>query len=124
MADGGQGWRVEAYTTPKGKSLMRTFIAGLGDRERTDATAVIKLVEERGNLLREPHSKLVEPGIFEPRRYQVRIFYVFRPGRRIVLLDGMVKKQDKIPEQVLLRIRAIVKDLIAREERGKERQGS
>ena len=31
----------------------------------------------------------------------MRIFYTFRPGRRIVLLDGIVKKRDQIPRDVL-----------------------
>jgi hypothetical protein len=30
---------------------------------------------------------------------------MFRPGRRIVLLDGMVKKQDEISSEVLKRVR-------------------
>ena len=57
----------------------------------------------------------MEAGLWELRRYQVRIFYVFRPGRRLVLLDGIVKKQDKIPAQTLTHIRGLVKDLMAQE---------
>ncbi len=30
---------------------------------------------------------------------------MFRPARRITLLDGMVKKQDNIPTGVLRRVR-------------------
>ena|SRR6266446_2968762 len=81
MADGrSDRWRVDAYKTRSGESLMRTFMEGLASRERDDAAALIKLVEERGNTLREPHSKPVERGLFELRRNQVRIFYTFRPG--------------------------------------------
>jgi capsular polysaccharide biosynthesis protein len=58
--------------------------------------------------------------LYELRKYQVRIFYTFRPGRRVVLLDGIVKKQDKIPADVLKRLRAVQAVLVAREERGKE----
>jgi hypothetical protein len=35
--------------------------------------------------------------LFELRGHQVRIFYCFLPGRVIVLLDGIIKNQDKIP---------------------------
>ena len=33
-------------------------------------------------------------------------FNTFRPGRRIVVLDGMVKKRQDIPADVLARVRA------------------
>jgi hypothetical protein len=36
--------------------------------------------------------------------HQVRIFYCFQPGRLIVLLDGIVKKQDRIPPADLARV--------------------
>lgn len=108
-------WRVEAYRTRSGESLMRTFLEGLNDRNRAEATALIKLVGERGNRLREPHSKPVEGGLFELRGHQVRVFYTFRPGRRVVLLDGMVKKQDKIPPAVLKRMQVLLADALAQE---------
>jgi hypothetical protein len=46
-------------------------------------------------------------GLFEMRGRQVRIFYTFRIGRRIVLLDAMVKKRDDIPPEILARVRAL-----------------
>jgi hypothetical protein len=101
---------------------MRTFLQGRTEREQADAAALIKLVEERGNSLREPHSKPVEPGLFELRRNQVRIFYTFRPGRRIVLLEGIVKKQDRIPARDLERMRAILRALLALEAKGERHE--
>jgi phage-related protein len=111
------------YRTVKGDEPMRRFMESLGDRNRVDAAMLIKLVEERGNLLREPHSKQIEPGLMELRRYQVRIFYVFRPGRRVVLIHGMVKKQDRIPPHMLATVRAMVKDLEAQEAQQEKRRG-
>ena len=122
MTEQPETWLVEAYTTPRGESLMRSFIQDLTGRERIDAAALIKLAEERGTGLREPHSKPVEAGLFELRRNQVRILYTFRPGRRIILLDGMVKKQDKIPMRVMEHLRALLRDLLAREGKGKQRE--
>ena len=43
--------------------------------------------------------------LFELRGHDVRIFYTFRPGRRIVLLDGLVEKRDQIPHDVLALVR-------------------
>jgi hypothetical protein len=64
--------------------------------------ALVKLIEERGNRLREPQSKALGKGLYELRRNQVRIFYMFGPGRRMVtLLSGIIKKQDRIPQGAL-----------------------
>jgi hypothetical protein len=35
--------------------------------------------------------------LFELRRNQVRLSYMFEPGQIIRLLGGMVKKQNRIP---------------------------
>ena len=39
------------------------------------------------------------------RRNQVRLFYMFEPDQIIRLLGGMVKKQDRIPADVLAQMR-------------------
>ena len=53
----------------------------------------------------EPRSKSLGNGLFEARGKQVRLFYVFRPGFRIVFLDGMLKKRGDIPDRVMRRLR-------------------
>ena len=60
-----------------------------------------------------PHSKQVESGLWELRGHQVRIFYTFRPDRRIALLDGIIKKQDEIPRDVLDRLRNMAQEIRA-----------
>jgi hypothetical protein len=59
-----------------------------------------------------------ETGLFELRGHQVRIFYMFRPGRRIVLLDGIIKKQDAIPRDVVKRMRRYMHEVEAAEAAG------
>jgi hypothetical protein len=105
MAQQPQNWTIHEYATPGGEKPVLSFLQGLEGRNKRDAIALIQLLRERGNQLRPPHSKAVETGLFELRGHQVRIFYMFRPGCRIVLLDGMVKKQDEIPDEVLKRVR-------------------
>jgi len=83
----------------------------LAGRDRDEAIALIELLEKWGNRLRPPRSKPIGDGLFELRGDQVRIFYVFRFGRRIVLLDGMVKKRDKIPPRVLERVRGYQREV-------------
>ena len=101
-------WTLDEYgLTPSGESPIRAFLATLGATDRVEAFALIQLARERGNMLRLPHSKALGDGLHELRGKQVRIFYTFRPGRRIVLLEGLVKKRDDIPPVVLRRIRKI-----------------
>jgi hypothetical protein len=111
MAGEPSGWAVEEYVTAGGKNLVFEFLKGLIGEPKAETIALIKLVKERGNLLRMPHSKPLGEGLFELRGKQVRIFYMFRPGRRITLLEGMVKKQDQIPHRVLARMKQLKKEV-------------
>jgi hypothetical protein len=83
------------------------FIEDLSDRDQADTLVAVKLLEARGHQLREPHSKAIEPGLWELRRGQVRIAFTFRPGRRAILLDGWLKKTDRIPRHLLDRMRGL-----------------
>jgi phage-related protein len=103
-------WRIEEYRAAVGETPVRTFIAGLPPDAKAEAIALIRLAETLGNKLKEPHSKALGDGLFELRRNQVRLFYVFEPGQIIRLLDGMVKKQDRIPADALARARSYQKD--------------
>jgi hypothetical protein len=61
----------------------------------------VKLLEEQGNQLRRPHSGMLGDGLFELRGEQVRIFYVFFPGRVAMLLDGEIKKRPDVSPKIL-----------------------
>jgi Phage derived protein Gp49-like (DUF891) len=98
-------WTLERFVLDSGESPVQAFLEGLGGRDRVDALALLKLLAEQGNALTMPHSKPLGEGLFELRAGPVRVFYAFRPGRRIVLLDGMVKKRHEIPPSVLKRVR-------------------
>jgi len=116
MADEQSGWRLEFYTMASGQKPMRDFLASLAGDHHDQALAVMERLRREGNGVQR--SRLVETGLFEAKGYQVRLYYVFRPGRRIILLDGDVKKQDKIAQDVLKRLRAYRRDLELREAKG------
>ena len=103
-------WRIEEYRLAAGETPVRTFVTGLAPDAKAEAIALIKLAETLGNKLREPHSKALGDGLFELRRKQVRLFYMFEPGQIIRLLGGMVKKRDRIPADVLAQMRDYQKD--------------
>jgi hypothetical protein len=104
-------WKIEEYRTEQGESPIRVFLSGLEGQPRVNALALIQLARERGNTLRLPHSKLLGEGLHELRKDQVRIFYVFRPGRRIVLLAGLLKKRGDIPPAMVKRLRKMQEEI-------------
>ena len=100
-------WKIEEHKTSSGQSLVREFISELSIADRVEAAALIKALQEWGTGLRTPRSKPLGGGLFELRGRQIRIFYRFRPGRRIVLLDGIVKKRSSIPRGIIERMRRL-----------------
>ena len=99
--------------TPGGRNLLLHFLSGLAGRNKAEAIALLKLLQERGNTLGMPPPKSLGGGLFELRGHQARIFYTFRPGRRITLLDGMLKKRGDIPPKELARVRGFVREIRA-----------
>lgn len=82
------------------------FIRAQAGRNRTEAIALVKLLEQQGNRLRRPQSGALGDGLFELRGKEVRLFYMFLPERVAVLLDGELKKRNDVPRRTLERVRA------------------
>ena len=108
-------WTVTEYENQNGEAPVLSFLQALTDDAKTEAIALVRIIAERGNALREPLSKALGSGLFELRGKTsgVRIFYTFRPGRVIVLLDGIVKKRGDIPPAVLARVRRFRKEVMS-----------
>lgn len=60
-------FQVEFYTKTNGEKPAKDFILGLDTKMRVKLLGIINILEEKGNLLREPYSKELEDGIFEIR---------------------------------------------------------
>jgi phage-related protein len=99
----GEAWEISDFQTPSGSYPVRRFLSKLTMEQKANALALIQLLRERGNTLRRPHSGSLGDGLFELRDVSsgVRLFYTFLPGRRAVLLGGMVKKRGSIPTDAL-----------------------
>ena len=104
-------WMIDVYQSQTGAKPVWSFIEALEGRDKAEALALVKLLEEQGNKLRRPQSGTLGESLFELRGKQVRIFYTFLPGRTVVLLDGEIKKQDAIPAKTLTRMRAYQKEV-------------
>ena len=93
---GQPGWTVEDFERVRGDFPIRTFLGQLEGRNAREAAALLAKLAARGSQMRPPDSEPVRRNLYELRGHQVRIFYGFLPGRVIVLLDGVIKKQDKL----------------------------
>ena len=86
---------------------------------RTKFVAEIKLLEEKGNQLREPYSKYLKDGIFELRAKVgtdiSRVLYFFYYEGRIILTHGFVKKTQKTPSSEIEKAKQYRNDFIKKE---------
>jgi phage-related protein len=92
---------VNFYRDSNGSKPVGLFIRTLDNKMKAKVVANLQLLEEYGNLAREPLSKELEDGIFELRTSEgnniVRILYFFDKEQIIVATNGFVKKQQKTP---------------------------
>lgn len=82
---------------------IERFISALDAETAARLLRTIDLLEIFGHELGFPHSKKVEPRLFELRvrgKQEIRVFYAFHGGGA-VLLHGFVKKSQRIPQKEL-----------------------
>ena len=92
---------------------LGVFLEGLtDDNAAAEAEALVEMLEEHGNKLRRSISAPLGDGLFEARGLTsgVRLFFVYAPRHRIIVLDGYVKKRKKIPTSTMALIRKLQKD--------------
>ena len=68
---------------------------------RAKLVGLLQILQEKGNLLREPYSKHLDNGIFVIRGKVgtniTRVLYFFYYDNKIILTNGFVKKTNKTP---------------------------
>lgn len=106
-------WTINSYETENGERPAVLFLRSLEPQDSIDAASLLKSLREQGNALRRPNSASLGDGLFELRGKQVRIFYIFLPGRMALLLDGEIKKRNDIPTATMKRMRKLQKDALA-----------
>lgn len=94
-------YEVEFYEKDNGDCPVEDFLLHLDKKMRAKLVGIIGILQEKGNLLREPYSKHLCDGIFEIRGKVgndiSRVLYFFYYGRKIVLTNGFMKKSQKTP---------------------------
>ena len=97
---------VQFYTKADGTALIKKFLDDLPVKLRVKAYGALSLLEEYGNEIREPYSKHIRNGLFELRvKFSsdiIRLFYFFDHGQKIIVVNGYVKKEDKLKNALVL----------------------
>lgn len=97
------GFKVQFYEKENGERPAEEFILGLDLKMRAKMIGLLKVLEEKGNYMREPYSKHLADGIFEVRCKEgndiTRVLYFFYYGGNIILTNGFVKKTQKTPKK-------------------------
>jgi phage-related protein len=100
------------------KIPVKDFLDSLNVKMRAKLLMEIKLLEEKGTLLREPYSKPLGDGIFELRAKVgtdiSRVLYFFYYEGRIVLTHGFIKKTQRTPAGEIEKAKKYRRDYIER----------
>ena len=87
---------------------VQDFINTLEDEAVSRVWRILRILENKGHLLRMPHARMIEAGLYELRiigHQEVRLFYTFKRNRAWVL-HGFIKKTVRLPETELITARA------------------
>lgn len=109
---------AELYETIEGECPVKKFLDEAETKMRAKTMQMIALLEEKGNELREPYSKLLSDGIFE-LRVKIgsdisRILYFFVVGNKVILTNGFIKKTQKTPRAEIDRAKRYRTDYLNR----------
>lgn len=94
---------IEFYEDRNGNKPIEEFLLGLDIKMRAKLVGLLQILQEKGNLLREPYSKHLEDGIFEIRGKSgnniTRVLYFFYYDGKIILTNGFIKKTQPPPKK-------------------------
>lgn len=109
---------VEFYENKNGDRPAEDFLNSLDVKMRSKLLMILKVLQEKGNMLREPYSKYLEDGIFEVRGKVgndiSRVLYFFYHGGKIILTNGLIKKTQKTPRSEITKAKEYRADYLER----------
>lgn len=96
-------FKLIAYEKENGEVPVEEFLDSVNPKMRAKIFGLLGILQEKGNMLREPYSKHLDDGIFELRckfgSDITRVLYFFYYEGRIILTNGFVKKAQKTPKK-------------------------
>ena len=111
-------FKVIAYEKENGEVPVEEFLDSINPKMRAKIYGMLAILQEKGNLLREPYSKHLDDGIFELRckfgSDITRILYFFYYEGKIILTNGFIKQTQETPKEEILIAKKRRKDFIER----------
>ena len=107
-------WTILTYETTSGEKPVDLFIKKQQPQARSKIIHNVRLLQEYGNMLGMPHSKMLDRGLCELRirgKEELRIFYFFKK-RTIYLLHAIKKQKQQTPQKELELALLRMKELI------------
>lgn len=96
-------FKLIAYEKENGEVPVEEFLDSVNPKMRAKIFGLLGILQEKGNMLREPYSKHLDDGIFELRckfgSDITRVLYFFYYEGKIILTNGFVKKTQKTPKE-------------------------
>ena len=93
-------FKLIAYEKENGEVPVEEFLDSVNPKMRAKIFGLLGILQEKGNMLREPYSKHLDDGIFELRckfgSDITRVLYFFYYEGKIILTNGFVKKHRKL----------------------------
>lgn len=118
------GFTIEFYERENGEIPVEEFLLELDVKMRAKLMGIMGILQEKGNMLREPYSKHLDDGIFELRGKVgndiSRVLYFFYYDGKIIFTNGFVKKTQKTPSAEIERAKVYRKDYLERCEKNEE----
>lgn len=111
-------FEIVFYKTSNNICPVKDFLLSTDIKMRAKLSSLMEILEEYGNLLREPYSKYLRDGIFELRCQSgnniSRILYFFYCGNKIIMTNGFIKKTNKTPKKEIELAKSRKADYIGR----------
>ena len=111
-------FKLIAYEKENGEVPVEEFLDSVNPTMRAKIFGLLGILQEKGNMLREPYSKHLDDGIFELRckfgSDITRVLYFFYYEGKIILTNGFVKKTQKTPKEEIQIAKDRRKDFIER----------
>lgn len=94
-------WEIEFFETRSGRCPTQEFLDSLEAKELVFATHGMERLETYGPTLRRPHVDYLRDNIYKLRVRvsggNLRFFYFFFDGRKIVITHAIKKKNAQVP---------------------------
>jgi phage-related protein len=111
-------FELEFYRTPAGKEPALEYIRSQAKNHRAKIGRALQYLEDMGHTARRPQSDYLEHGIHELRiatgQHQHRLLYFFHGYSIIVVTNGFLKNEGKVPQSEIELARTYKMDWLKR----------